>query len=110
MNKYRYLIKNIGLLALSNFATKIISFFLVPLYTNILSTMEYGTYDLFYTTVSVLIPILTFNIHDAVLRFALEKDVDKNAVATVAVRYLLFGSVTVLIGLVLNGIFNISEI
>ena len=109
MNKYRYLFKNIGLLALSNFATRLISFFLVPLYTNILTTTEYGTYDLFYTTVSVLIPILTLNIHDAVLRFSLEKGVDKSAVATVAVRYLLFGSVAVLFGLATNAIFNISE-
>lgn len=110
MKRYKYLFKNIGLLALSNFATKLISFFLVPLYTNILTTTEYGTYDLFYTTVSVLIPILTFNINDAALRFSLEKDFNKNAVATVSVRYLLFGSVVVLYGLITNAIFNISEV
>ena len=109
MNRYKYLFKNIGLLALSNFATRLISFFLVPLYTNILTTAEYGTYDLFYTTVSVLIPILTLNIHDAVLRFSLEKDVDKNAVATIAFRFLLLGSLTVILGLAANAIFHISE-
>ena len=48
MANYRYLAKNIGVLAISNFATKILSFFLVPLYTSILSTSEYGTYDLFH--------------------------------------------------------------
>ena len=46
---YKYLLKNIGLLTLSSFATKLLSFFLVPLYTNILTTTEYGTYDLFNT-------------------------------------------------------------
>ena len=110
MNKYRYLFKNIGLLALSNFATRLISFFLVPLYTNILTTTEYGIYDLFYTTVSILIPILTLNIHDAVLRFSLEKDADKNAVATVAVRYLFWGSAVVLFGLLINAVFNLSKV
>ena len=64
MNKYKYLFKNIGLLTLSSFATKLLSFFLVPLYTNILTTTEYGTYDLFNTTVGVLLPILTLNVQD----------------------------------------------
>ena len=43
MGNYKYLAKNIGVLALSNFATKLLSFFLVPLYTSILTTEEYGT-------------------------------------------------------------------
>lgn len=61
MNKYIYLLKNVGLLTLSNFATKLLSFFLVPLYTSILTTGQYGTYDLFNTAVSVLIPMFTLN-------------------------------------------------
>jgi O-antigen/teichoic acid export membrane protein len=73
MGRYTYLAKNIGLLALSNFATKTLSFFLVPLYTAVLSTSDYGIYDLFYTTVGVLLPILTLNIQEGVLRYALEK-------------------------------------
>ena len=71
MEKYKYLGKNIGLLTLSSFGTKFLSFFLVPLYTNILSTTEYGIYDLFNTSIALLIPILTINIHDAVQRFSL---------------------------------------
>ena len=61
MSKYKYLLKNIGLLTLSSFATKLLSFFLVPLYTSVLTTRQYGTYDLFNTTVGVLIPIFTLN-------------------------------------------------
>ena len=72
VNRYRYLLKNIGLLTLSSFATKLLSFFLVPLYTNILSTTEYGTYDLFNTTIGVLLPILTLNIQEAVMRFSID--------------------------------------
>ena len=70
---YRYLFNNIGLLTLSNFATKFLSFFLVPLYTNVLTTTEYGTYDLFNATIGVLLPILTLNIQESVLRFSLDK-------------------------------------
>lgn len=47
MGKYKYLFKNIGIMTISNFGTKILSFLMVPLYTNLLSTSEYGTYDLY---------------------------------------------------------------
>lgn len=72
MGRYKYLLKNIGLLTISNFATKFLSFFLVPLYTNILTTTEYGTYDIFNTTIGVLLPILTLNIQEAVMRFSID--------------------------------------
>lgn len=79
MKKYSYLIRNIGLLTISSFGTKLISFFLVRLYTSVLSTAEYGKYDLFNTTISLLVPILTVNIQDSVLRFSLnERDQEKN--------------------------------
>lgn len=80
MNQYKYLFKNMGLLTLSSFATKLLSFFLVPLYTNILTTTEYGTYDLMNTTVGVLIPILTLNVQDAVARFAMDKKQNRKAI------------------------------
>lgn len=68
----RYLIKNVGILAISNFASKILGFLLVPLYTSVLTTTEYGTYDLIVTTVTFLFPITTLNIIDAVMRFIME--------------------------------------
>lgn len=108
MNRYKYLIKNIGLLTLSSFATKLLSFFLVPLYTNILTTTEYGTYDLFNTTVSILIPILTLNIQESVMRFAIDKKYDKSAIVTIALKYLLFSYGIILIGLVVNDILGFS--
>ena len=67
---YKYLFKNIGLLTISQFGTKLLVFFLVPLYTSILTTEEYGIFDLFNTTIALLIPILTLNIMDSVIRFA----------------------------------------
>ena len=47
---YKYLFKNIGLLTISNFTSKILTFLLVPLYTNVLTTEEYGTYDFYVVT------------------------------------------------------------
>ena len=106
---YRYLFNNIGLLTLSNFATKFLSFFLVPLYTNVLTATEYGTYDLFNATIGVLLPILTLNIQESVLRFSLDKKTSKEAIVTVSVKYLLISNMLVITGLFLNGITNLNQ-
>lgn len=110
MNRYTYLLKNIGLLTLSNFATKLLSFFLVPLYTNILTTTEYGTYDLFNTTIGVLIPVLTLNIQEAVMRFLLDSKYNRKSITTVATKYLLISNIFVILGLGVNYTFGLSLI
>ena len=110
MNRYRYLFKNIGLLTLSSFATKMLSFFLVPLYTNILSTTEYGTYDIFNTTIGVLIPILTLNIQDSVIRFAMDREYDRKSVITIGMKYFIIGMTIVSAGLAINCYFGWSSI
>ena len=106
---YKYLLKNIGLLTLSSFATKLLSFFLVPLYTNILTTTEYGTYDLFNTTIGVLIPILTLNIQESVLRFALDREYDRKAIVSIATFFLLVSSGIVAVGIGILGVFGIGN-
>ena len=75
-SKYKYLIKNTGILAISNFSSKLLVFFLVPIYTSVLSTAEYGTYDLAMSTVLLLYPVLSVNIVDCVLRFSMVKGAD----------------------------------
>lgn len=107
MNNYKYLFKNIGVLTLSNFATKFLSFFLVPLYTNVLTTTEYGTYDFFSVTITLMVPILTLNIMESSLRFSLDKEVDKNQVFTISCKYFVISAFIAFILLVINNIFNI---
>lgn len=92
MEKYRFLGKNIGVLTLSSMGTKLLNFLLVPLYTHILTTEEYGTYDLLNTTIAILIPLLTLNIADALLRFAMEKKVNKAEVFSISCLYLAAAS------------------
>ena len=74
--KYGALIRDIFIFTISTFIPKAISFFLVPLYTNCLTTAEYGTVSLLSTTVSLMIPFLTLGINDSVLRFTIENKED----------------------------------
>ena len=87
--KYKYLFKNIGLLTISNFGGRLLTFLLIPLYTKYLTTSEYGIYDLYTATVELLIPILPVCIVDAVQRFSLNKDSNKSDIFTVGFRNML---------------------
>lgn len=90
-NRNKYLLKNTTILTIGQFSSKILTFFLVPLYTSVLSTKEYGSYDLVATTISLLSPILTLNISDGLMRFAMDKDNNIEDVKCVAIKYELIG-------------------
>ena len=72
--KFRLLFKDTLLFALGSLGSKMILFFLVPLYTNYLTTVEYGIADLVFTTAQLIIPIVSVVIFEAVIRFGLMKD------------------------------------
>ena len=102
----KYLLKNTVIFSIGNFGTKIISFFLDPLYTNILTTREYGTVDLIYTIGMVLVPLLTLNIGESIMRFALDKDADCDKIMSTGITILIFGAI---IGLLILPIANLFE-
>ncbi len=91
LEKFKYLLKNVGVLAISQFSSKILVFFMLPLYTNILSTEQYGIYDLAITLAELLFPILTINIVDAVMRFLLDKKYKQSDVISIAFKYVTIG-------------------
>ena len=90
MNKSKYLLKNMGILTISNFSSKILVFLLVPLYTSVLSTAEYGSYDLAVSTATLFYPILSLNIVDAVMRFSMDKECDRKSIASIGLKFLSF--------------------
>ena len=86
-----YLIKNTIIFTLGNLGSKLISFFLIPLYTNALTTAEYGVVDLVATVGTVAVPLLTLNICESVMRFALDKDANTRKITQIGTGILLIG-------------------
>ena len=66
---------------------------MVPLYTECLSTLEYGTIDLITTTVQLLLPILTLQVQDAILRFSVAGQDDPRKVFSIGLRIVSAGFV-----------------
>jgi O-antigen/teichoic acid export membrane protein len=107
---YKELFKNTGILAISNFSSKVLVFLLVPIYTRALSTSEYGFYDLTYTTIQLCFPLLTADICDGVMRFLMKKDISQKNTFSIGVKYTFLGCFLFLLGLIINDIFNISAL
>lgn len=91
----RYLVKNTAIFAVGNLAPKIIAFFMVPIYTNVLNTSEYGIVDLINTISMIAIPFLILNISESIMRFSLDKGADYNKIMSVG---LVIALLSVLIG------------
>lgn len=91
-SKYGYLAKNTILFTISSFGSKILVFLLVPLYTSILSTSDYGIADLITTTSTLLIYVFTINIADSVLRFAIDQKTEQESYLSYGLKVLFTGS------------------
>ena len=103
MNKNKYLLKNSALFAIGNIGTKLINFFLVPYYTYVLSSEQYGTVDLLFTICSLIIPIVMCNINEAVMRFLMDKDQKDDEVGSIAIFFIIAGAIG---GLILIPVFS----
>ena len=90
-DKYKKLGKNTLLMVIGNFASKLLTFCLVPLYTYCLSASEYGIADLMSTTISLLVPFLTLTIAEGILRMTLDRKIENKQVFSIAVYISVFG-------------------
>lgn len=105
----KYLFKNTFLFSIGSFGSKLISFFLVPLYTNILNTAEYGTIDLMTVIGAVFVPIISLNISEAIMRFSMDKDVDKNNILSIGVTITVISIVFSLMSILIFNLFEITS-
>jgi O-antigen/teichoic acid export membrane protein len=97
MGNYKKLTKNITVVAIGTFSSKLLNFFLVPLYTLTLTTSEYGVVDIMFVTINLLLPLFTGVIFEGLLRYALDPQYDKTKVLTTGIMVNLIGMITFLI-------------
>lgn len=72
MNKKKELAKNTIIIAFGKICTQLITFILLPLYTYVLPTEDYGASDLIITYVSLLAPLLSLQLEYAVFRYLID--------------------------------------
>jgi len=104
LNQYKSLIKNSFLFAIGSIGSKAISFFMLPLYTRMLTTSDYGQLDVLQTTISLLIPLITFQAIEAVFRYSVDMRENKSA-SSVLMNGILLCLFGMLISLLLFPVF-----
>lgn len=77
------LAKNTAIISIGKICTQVVSFLLLPIYTGILSTKEYGAVDLIITYTALLLPIVTLQLEQALFRFLLEERENSNGIKIV---------------------------
>lgn len=95
MNKEKKLVKNILIFGIGNIGSKLINFIMLPYYTILLSTQDYGEIDIIISLVGILTPLVSLNIFESVFRFTLDKksnlkEVLNNSLLIVITMFFLF--------------------
>lgn len=76
-------IKNTIIIFLSKFCTQFLSFFLLPFFTTLLSTEEYGYFDLYSTYAWLLAIFLTLQLENGIFRFLIDKRKNNNGIKSI---------------------------
>ena len=91
--KYKYLLSNLLAFLCGNLGTKLISFFMVPLYTNVLKPSEYGEIDLILSIIGIISPFVACGIHEGIMRFCLDKDANNKLILSIGLRIFIITSI-----------------
>ena len=92
MNKYKTLALNTAVFAIGSFSSKLLAFLLTRLYTANLESSLFNTKEVLEMCANFLIPVVSFSITDAIIRYGLDKNYEKRAVFSNAVTVLLCGA------------------
>ena len=90
MSKGKDLAKNTVIVSIGKICTQLITFFLLPVYTAVLSNEEYGVVDLLNTLTSLLLPIATLQIEQGIFRYLLDCRENKEKQTTLITTVLKF--------------------
>lgn len=112
MNKYKRLAKDYIVYMVGSFGNKLVSLVMVSFYTFKLTSEEYGNIDITLATFSLLMPIISLCMHEAVLRFSIESPNDSfgvltNALTSMVVCAIVFMPISILfsyLGLIHSGL------
>lgn len=91
MNRYKKLCSDTVILAIGTFASKLLVFLLMPLYTALLSPSQYSAAELISSTANLIMPFACMGITTGIFRFAAEKGTNKQEVFSSSIALLGMG-------------------
>lgn len=97
MGNYKKLASNSILFFAANFGSKILTFIMVPYYTYVLTTTEYGVVDIIVATVALVSPLVTLGMGDIVTLFLVRKEYSQKKIFTNSFFLLFFANICICI-------------
>lgn len=91
MNKYKKLAMNTMVFAIGNFGSKILVILLTRLYSSNINPADSSTKELLEITANFLLPIFTFSMSEAIIRYGLDRKYKKAEVFTTSMCLNLIG-------------------
>ena len=95
--KFKLLFRDMQIFALGALGSKFVLFFLVPIYTHVLTDSEYGIADLVFTIGELLLPLISLAIFNGLLRYGLIKDKKQDAVLCVTIVFIIGSLIAILL-------------
>lgn len=80
-------VSNMGFYALGTFATKLLQFLFVPIYSKFIDPSDMGTYNVILATVAFALPLLFQSIWEGSFRFTIEQGDDGRKVLATSSKY-----------------------
>ncbi len=100
MSKGKDLAKNTAIVSIGKICTQLITFFLLPVYTAVLSNEEYGVVDLLNTLTSLLLPIVMLQIEQGIFRYLIdcrENNEKQIKLITTIIRFMIIQSIACIV-------------
>ncbi|MCX0368753.1 polysaccharide biosynthesis protein, partial [Clostridium perfringens] len=109
MNRYEKLKRNTKLFTIGSLASSAITFLLLPMLTRKLTTTQYGEIDFINITITLLIPILSLNMVESILRFGVDKNYRNKEVFSTIIYIFVISFITIFfIAILILNLFNID--
>ncbi|SEK63856.1 Membrane protein involved in the export of O-antigen and teichoic acid [Butyrivibrio sp. ob235] len=110
MSRINSLIKNTGILFFARMCTQLVSFLLLPFYTSLLSTEEYGQADIYITLSMIIIPFLTMQLEMALFRYYISSKNDDEKKGVVSCVFTMVAAVLFVVICIYSIIFRFVSI
>lgn len=89
MGRESKLVKNTIIYAIGNMSSKVLAYIMVMIYSHYISPSDLGYYDIVMSTVSLLLPVITLEIHEGVYRLMVgESRYNNDEIVGTCIRFL----------------------
>ncbi|WP_303813676.1 lipopolysaccharide biosynthesis protein [Selenomonas ruminantium] len=100
MSRTKQLLKNTSILVVAKISTQVVNFLLLPLYTALLSTAQYGEVDIYTSLAMIVIPFLTLQVEMGIFRYFISCRDEQSRQQTISTGFAVIGVVLLLVTLI----------